>query len=129
MAGILYGIAFLHRISDNRMDGTKTRILELFHGLHGTQAAKNVVFVTTMWDSLNSDHLEDLERQLRDNIWKSMIDSGSSMMRFLNNPHSAWGILDRLYLNIDSGYSPTIQIYKSFEAYFVQPKISFLYVK
>ncbi|KAF9053472.1 hypothetical protein BJ165DRAFT_1317340, partial [Panaeolus papilionaceus] len=40
---------YMDRISDNRMTRSKTKSLELFKALCGTEAASRVVVVTTMW--------------------------------------------------------------------------------
>lgn len=48
------GIIYLHRITDNRMNSTAVRNLEVFHKLVGDNYLKTgrVVFATTMWDLL-----------------------------------------------------------------------------
>ncbi|KAF9041591.1 hypothetical protein BJ165DRAFT_297861 [Panaeolus papilionaceus] len=48
----LAGILYFNRMSDNRANGTALRNLKLLGNLCGTHAAANVVFVTTMWDTM-----------------------------------------------------------------------------
>ena len=95
----LAGIIYLHRITDIRMRGSNLRNLRMFGELCGDQAVKNVVLVTTMWDSgiPVTDEPESIyqrERQLFDKYWKTMISHGASTARFLNSANSAWKIIE-----------------------------------
>ena len=89
---------YLHRITDNRMGGTPHRNLRMFGELCGNQAMKKVVLVTTMWDKGHTtDHRQthrQLENELFERYWKTMIDHGALTARFSNSAHSAWEIID-----------------------------------
>lgn len=79
----LKGIIYLHRITDNRMQGTSVRNFEMFKKICGETAMSNVVLLTTMWDKL-TDELEGLDRdqELRENWWSVMEENGSYIARF-----------------------------------------------
>ncbi|PPQ76144.1 hypothetical protein CVT24_006585, partial [Panaeolus cyanescens] len=92
----LSGIVYTHRITDNRMSGSPHRNLRMFKELCGDDAAKRVVFSTTMWDRLTETGrvtAEEREKELRNAFWKPMIRLGSTCARFSNNPESAWNII------------------------------------
>lgn len=79
----LKGIVYLHRITDNRMQGTSRRNFDMFQKICGSEALSNVVLLTTMWDKLPSE-VEGLNRdqELRENWWSLMDDNGSYIIRF-----------------------------------------------
>jgi hypothetical protein len=91
---VLTGLLFLHRISDNRMTGTARRNTHVFEMLCGAGGLRNVILVTTMWDSVDEQAGLLREKELRSNFWQSMSRSGSRMARFDNTYQSAWSILD-----------------------------------
>jgi hypothetical protein len=92
---VLTGLLFLHRISDNRMTGTARRNTHVFEMLCGAGGLRNVILVTTMWDSVDEQAGLLREKELRLNFWQSMSRSGSRMARFDNTHQSAWSILDQ----------------------------------
>jgi hypothetical protein len=77
----LRGIIYLHRITDNKFQGSTLRNFQMFQSLCGEEALGNVVLATTMWDKL-SDRAEGLERdqQLRSDFWSLMEDRGSDIV-------------------------------------------------
>lgn len=95
------GVLFLRRISDNRMSGASVMTTAMFEQICGTRAQQNVILVTTMWPTHHEAAMprEDglrREDELRTGFWKSMIESGAQMERFLFTHQSAWDILDKL---------------------------------
>ena len=46
---LLSGLLFLHRISDDRMTGSPSRVLEIFKNICGEEAFRNVVLVTFLF--------------------------------------------------------------------------------
>jgi hypothetical protein len=92
---VLTGLLFLHRISDNRMTGTARRNTHVFEMLCGAGGLRNVILVTTMWDSVDMQAGLLREKELWLNFWQSMSRSGSRMARFDNTHQSAWSILDQ----------------------------------
>ncbi|KAG8773837.1 hypothetical protein FS842_005302 [Serendipita sp. 407] len=92
----LAGVIYLHRISDNRITMTDRKNTEMFTHFCGADAFQNVILVTTMWDHTGIKQAEPREMQLRTTFWKTMIDSGSRMMRFAHTQDSAWEIVDHL---------------------------------
>ncbi|KAH0537659.1 hypothetical protein FGG08_005572 [Glutinoglossum americanum] len=93
----LIGVLYLHRITDNRMQGSARKNLEMFTKLVGDAALPNVVLVTTMWGLMN-DKYEANQRydELREEYWCDMIDKGSLTTRFDGSRASAEGILAQL---------------------------------
>ena len=55
-----------------------------------------VILTTTMWDSSEVDEVTGSrrEKELKDIYWKSLLDRGSSVKRFLNDRASAIKILE-----------------------------------
>lgn len=85
-------IIYLHRISDNRMDGSLLKNLQIFAKLLGPKAMPNVVIATTMWSEVSDDEgmrrEHDLQRLLQD-----MVADGCRIQRFNNTRDSAWNIV------------------------------------
>jgi len=88
----LTGLLYFHRISDNRMAGTPLKNLRLFERLCGDDF-NSIVLTTTMWDDVDEETGAGREKELASVYWKSMIERGSSVKRFLNNRSSAFEIL------------------------------------
>lgn len=90
----LKGIVFLHRITDQKMQGTSRRYFEMFRRIVGEKALSNVILTTTMWDKLK-DEGEGLSRdqQLREQYWNSMEESGSQILCFNNSKEMAQEIM------------------------------------
>ena len=91
----LSGLLFFHRISDNRMAGSPLKHLKMFHNLCGSEALKNVVLVTTMWDQVDEDMGNNHENELTTKYWKSMIELGCHTSRFHNTAESAFDIVSQ----------------------------------
>lgn len=95
----LAGLLYLHRISDVRLAGTPLRNLAVFKDLCGDDNLQNIVFVTTMWDEVESQSVGcKREEELLSSFWKDMILLGSRTCRFLGTHESAWEIINRLDL-------------------------------
>jgi hypothetical protein len=73
----------------------------MFAELTGPGSTKNVVLATTMWDILSpkSSVGEKREQRLKYDYWNVMIYHGATVERFLNDPISAWNIIDRFLTN------------------------------
>ena len=95
----LKGVIYLHRITDNRMQGSTMKNLQLFTKLVGEAALSNVVLVTTMWgkvDAKSEEEANSRDSELREEYWGDMIRKGSSATRFDGSKESAEGILSQL---------------------------------
>jgi GTP-binding protein EngB required for normal cell division len=93
----LSGIIYLRPITEIRITGKPHRNFHKFGELCGGQWAQSVVLVTTRWDTIqNSDLGEKREKDLEKGYWKSMIDNGVALDRFLNTPDSAWNIVGKV---------------------------------
>ena len=77
------------------MGGSPLKHLEMFQNLCGTEALKNVVLVTTMWDKVGEEEGNNRENELTANYWKAMIDMGCHTSRFYNNTKSALDIVSQ----------------------------------
>jgi hypothetical protein len=79
----LSGIIYLHKISDNRMQGSAKRNLYMFKKLCGDSALKNVILGTTMWDKVSETEGIARERELTStpDFWGWMMDQGSRVFR------------------------------------------------
>ncbi|PPR07083.1 hypothetical protein CVT24_010984 [Panaeolus cyanescens] len=96
---ILAGVLWLHPINKARMNKAAVDNFNLFVQLSGPEAAKSVVFVTTMWDLPSegqsaSSKLVELERD----FWKEMIENGAKVAQFDKRDHvnAAWSIIATL---------------------------------
>ncbi|KAK4183987.1 hypothetical protein QBC35DRAFT_517856 [Podospora australis] len=95
---LLYGIIYLHRITDVRMTGSARRNLLMFKQLCGDNYLKKVILVTTMWGKGPTRVAVDRERELVDapEFWGSMISKGSKCSRYYNNAVSGRNIIHKL---------------------------------
>jgi len=96
---LLAGVVYLHRISDARMAGTPWKNLQLFTNLCGNYAIRNVVFATTMWDTVKPEVGSRREDELRTKYWKEMMENGCKIARFDKTFKSAWEIIDLIVGN------------------------------
>src|SRR6266498_842850 len=88
----LTGLLYFHRISDNRMAGTPLKNFHLFEKVCGDDFDK-IVLTTTMWDDVEEEVGAERELELKTVYWKSMIERGSHVQRFLYTRESASEIL------------------------------------
>jgi hypothetical protein len=82
---LLSGIVYLHRISDNRMNGPSFRNLQMMRKLCGSDSLQNVVLATTMWENTSQEDGSRREQQLKQEFWKDMIDGGATIARIETN--------------------------------------------
>ncbi|KAL4062283.1 hypothetical protein V8B97DRAFT_1921046 [Scleroderma yunnanense] len=92
------GLIYVHRISETRMAGSLQRNLRMFQKLCGPVSLKNVVIVTTMWDTVTSEEGQQHEQELRssETMFKPLLDGGATMLRHDRTPRSATNVIDRL---------------------------------
>jgi hypothetical protein len=97
----LHGVLYLHRISDNRMDGIARRDFGMFKHLVGENNFKNVIIVTTMWDRTPHQYGINNVEQLRTDpsLFKPVLDRGAPMMHHLKIPETAQEIVQRIMTN------------------------------
>ncbi|KAI5999560.1 P-loop containing nucleoside triphosphate hydrolase protein [Pisolithus albus] len=94
----LSGVLYLHRISDKRVSGAPLRNYHMFKALCGEENFKNVVLVTTMWDEVTEEVGSAREKELQSDLWRSMMNLGSTMQRFDGTTESAWNIINSFSL-------------------------------
>ncbi|KAG7288270.1 hypothetical protein NEMBOFW57_007801 [Staphylotrichum longicolle] len=95
---LLHGIIYLHRITDNRMQGSAKRNFMMFKQLCGPAALKSVILVTTMWDRVGEREGAEREKVLIDTeeFWGWMVSKGSSFHRHDNTASCARDIISLL---------------------------------
>ena len=93
------------------MSGTPHRNLHTFRELCGDKFARNVVFLTTMWDKArNLDEAGKREAGLKERYWGVMIHHGATVGRFYkDNPKSAWAIVDNVIQRRQLGQALLLQ--------------------
>ncbi|OCH88851.1 hypothetical protein OBBRIDRAFT_712219, partial [Obba rivulosa] len=89
----LSGLIYMHRISDVRVSSTSKRNLTLFQKLCGSQALRNAVVVTTMWDAVTEELGSQRELDLLMGTFKPLLDAGAQMRRCDNSLTSATDIM------------------------------------
>ncbi|KFY32272.1 hypothetical protein V493_00350 [Pseudogymnoascus sp. VKM F-4281 (FW-2241)] len=95
---LLSGIIYLHRISDDRMEGQSLKNLRMMRKLCGTNSLKNVVLATTMWENVTESVGMERELELKQDFWKDMIEDGSTVARILTENGNEAHELVRLLL-------------------------------
>ncbi|KAF9039806.1 hypothetical protein BJ165DRAFT_340129 [Panaeolus papilionaceus] len=88
-------------INNPRLPGSQRQVLRTFEALTGTQAARHITVVSTMWDLIWNENIrtraEGNFSQLREEIWKDYIAQGAKIVKFHNTQESALTILDNAY--------------------------------
>ncbi|KAF9489933.1 hypothetical protein BDN71DRAFT_249535 [Pleurotus eryngii] len=91
----LAGILYFHRITDGKKAGVMKN-LHIFQKLCGSEALRNTILTTTMWDGADRTFGEMEEMNLVQGCWKSMMIQGAKTMRYWNTKESAWDIIDNV---------------------------------
>ncbi|KAI8181625.1 hypothetical protein K4K51_001695 [Colletotrichum sp. SAR 10_75] len=103
----------MHRITDNRINGSSYRSINMFKKLCGDDAYKHVVLTTSMWGDEENDAAKvSRENELKadEGFWGLMQSGGSKVMRWNNNSLSASAVVEHL-LECRQRYGlPTLQI-------------------
>ncbi|PPQ73054.1 hypothetical protein CVT24_001632 [Panaeolus cyanescens] len=109
-----YNIKFVHSllyfcpITDVRLPGSRRKTIEMLRCLVRTQSISTsggsrsndgtLTVVTTMWDNVWNERVRERAEgnlaQLRDEIFKDMIEHGAAITQFMNTRDSALEILD-----------------------------------
>ncbi|KAI1140789.1 hypothetical protein F5Y05DRAFT_374930 [Hypoxylon sp. FL0543] len=92
----LSGIIYLHRITDNRMQGSARKNLYMFNKLCGPNALRRVILATTMWERLSDEGVgvkHEKELTETEDFWGFMIRQGSQVRRHYNTGKSAKELL------------------------------------
>ena len=94
----LSGIIYLHPINEpgRWMRGTAKNNLNMFQAMCGDEPISSVVFATTMWSKVRESTGLDLQRQLSERYWNSMIDAGSKVIRQDGTSESALRITEHI---------------------------------
>ncbi|KAJ3553264.1 hypothetical protein NP233_g12685 [Leucocoprinus birnbaumii] len=90
----LYGLIYLHRITDNRITDYPFKNLRMFGELCGEDAMTQVVLVTTMWEKVKEEVGKAREEELKAFYWKNLIDKGSNIDSLRQaTPEEAWRVV------------------------------------
>ncbi|PPR04213.1 hypothetical protein CVT24_013295 [Panaeolus cyanescens] len=101
-------ILYFCPITDTRLPGTRRKTMEMWKSLVSSSSKSSypagrkdevaVTIVTTMWDQVWCERVEQRAEknynQLKDGVWKEMIDKGSGITKFKNTQESALGNID-----------------------------------
>ena len=90
---MLFGIVYVHRITDKRFTGIARRNFRMFCELCGDAALRNVVLVTNMWSEVSPGVGEARENELSTNFFKSALEKGARMVRHYDTAQSAHTII------------------------------------
>jgi len=82
------------------MEGTQLKNLRMFEKLCG-EDFNGIILTTTMWSEVDEDLGAERESALKDEYWRSMIERGSSVKRFLFTRQSAFDILMPILEEVD----------------------------
>ncbi|KAF5244738.1 hypothetical protein FAUST_2255 [Fusarium austroamericanum] len=136
----LRGILYLHKITENRMTRTSQDYLQLLQDIVGDDALKNVILVTTMWNTLRPEERKRAvhrEQELLNNFWSPMINKSAFVAQFNGTAASAYSLVyqladqesvvldiqkeivdqDRSIIDTATGISLIRQLQKDHEAY------------
>ncbi|PPQ76457.1 hypothetical protein CVT24_013351 [Panaeolus cyanescens] len=120
----LHAVLYFYPITDTRLPGTRRKTMEMLKALiksssrgssaNGNQNEGAVTIVTTMWDQVWCERLEQRaeERytQLKDGVWKEMVEKGAGITKFMNTQESALDILDEVLDNWRKTYGVAYDI-------------------
>ncbi|KAF9033826.1 P-loop containing nucleoside triphosphate hydrolase protein [Panaeolus papilionaceus] len=138
-------ILYLTPITDTRLAGTKRRTIDMLKALLKPSGDLGlIIVVTTMWDTLSNEQAERRAQshyaQLRDEVFRDFIDTGSQIARFTNTRTSGLEIMDSspgtihaftktisstsyyLYQDLHDRITSSLQEKKNIELDLVQPE-------
>ncbi|KAJ5727915.1 hypothetical protein N7493_005735 [Penicillium malachiteum] len=100
----LAGIIYMQRVTDRRMTGASFLNLQMFKAFCGEKYFPQVVFVTTMWNTIRDNNaaqqeLLSRERELATTpeFWGDMIARGAKVKQFHRDRASGLGIVHLIY--------------------------------
>ncbi|KAF9042282.1 hypothetical protein BJ165DRAFT_262484 [Panaeolus papilionaceus] len=101
-------ILYLCPITDTRLPGSKRRTMKMVKRLsgfgEGLEEPGTMMVVTTMWNRIWNERTkmaaEERFAQLRDDIWKDLVDAGGVITRFLNTHESALEVINTLCVKV-----------------------------
>ena len=97
----LAGILYFHRITDNRVARTPLQNHRMFEKLCGKNAFGKIILTTTMWDHIDDATGQLRENELKEQYWRSMMELGSTMVRYRNTKDSAEEIISKILRRSD----------------------------
>jgi hypothetical protein len=114
-------IVYTHRITDIRMNGSARKSLDLCKAICGYNAAPRLAFVTTGWDVVETDDVQEraaIEREstlARDvGFWGDFMEKGSHTFRAHGPQRSALKVLKKLHINPRAHMLQLLEEYHNF---------------
>jgi len=99
----LSGLLYFHDISFVPVDRRSLESFRVFERLCGNDF-RRIVLVTTMWDQVTSEENGTrIEEGLKCFQWKSLIQHGSSVKRFMKTRESAFEVLIPIFDGVNEG--------------------------
>ncbi|CAE6454096.1 unnamed protein product [Rhizoctonia solani] len=94
----IVGFLYVHKISDTRVGGTSFRHMNMFKALCGTDAFKNVIYVTNMWSEppTEDEMLREDELRHSEEFFGLPLAEGAQMARHNNTQESAHNVIRKL---------------------------------
>ncbi|KEP49820.1 50S ribosome-binding GTPase [Rhizoctonia solani 123E] len=92
------GLLYFHKISDTRVGGASFRHMNMFKALCGSDAFKNVVYVTNMWSEPPTEDEVLREEELRNTseFFGEPLVHGAQVAPHNNTPQSAFNIIRKV---------------------------------
>jgi len=108
----LAGIAYLHRITDTRVQGSAVKSLNILELLCGAEAMRGVTFVTTMWEQLPEPEV-GVRREtelMGKSFWGRMVTREGQVMRHPGDKESAEEVVRRMVCEARANGSVVLEI-------------------
>ncbi|KAF5320757.1 hypothetical protein D9619_000398 [Psilocybe cf. subviscida] len=90
----LVGVIYLHDISQQRATGIPKYNLDKLKKMCGEKDFRTIVLGTTQWNATERAVAENREQELRNDLWKDMLASGSKMERVDDKNSSPWKLVE-----------------------------------
>lgn len=105
--GLLFsGVIYLHDIGNVRISSSSSRSFRMFRKLCGPISMKNVLLVTSKWDTMKGETdqgaLRERELCRESKLWGSMVQQGATVDRFDNDAATALKFVRKLVSNTPS---------------------------
>lgn len=88
------GILYLQPITDVRITGSALAQLAWIRQLVGDGNLKNVIMVTTFWDTIDSTRGDLREHELKEEFWKPLLERGARAARSKGDRTSELKLID-----------------------------------
>jgi hypothetical protein len=95
------GVVYVHAIWGERMTESHTSGLGLLQKICGEDALPSIVLATTRWNiGIPECDLKKREGELRDGLWKGMLDGSATMLRLDDKTDSALNVVKKIFCSM-----------------------------